>query len=117
MNREIFMILGLALAGAALALGLHLARRAALGRAGSLASGLSHGGLGMATVLAVGAAAFTGGTLRLLNAALLFYCLALVGGLFVLIFRLQREPPPMFMVYLHAASAVAATFLLAIAVL
>lgn len=111
------MILGLVLAFAAMTLGLYLARRAALGRPGSLKSGMTHAGLGLATVAAVGAAAFVGGTMRLLNASLLFYSLALIGGLFVLIFRIQREPPPMFMVYLHAASAAVATLLLVMAAL
>ena len=109
------LIVSAAVAASAVVLGLHLARRAAAGTPLPLPYGLAHGALGLASVVLLGVAAFSGGTLKLVNAALLFYCLALVGGLFVLVFRLQGQPPPMFMVYLHAASALLASALLGLA--
>lgn len=115
MSRETLMLIGALAAAATVLLGAYLARRAALGRAGPLAAGLAHAALGLATVSAVTLAAFSGETAKLLNAALLFFGFALIGGLFVLVFRLQGEPPPLFMVYLHAASAVLAICLLGLA--
>lgn len=109
--------LGTATAIAALILGLYLARKAARRESTPLALGLTHGGLGLATVAALAAAAFAGTTAKLVNASLLLFALALVGGLFVLVFRLQGEAPPLFMVMLHGASAMVAGILLAVAIL
>lgn len=46
------------------------------------------------------------------NAALLLFFLALIGGAFLLLFRLQKESPPGFMIVLHAGTAVTALALL-----
>ncbi len=46
------------------------------------------------------------------NAALLLFFIALIGGAFLLLFRLQKESPPGFMIVLHAGTAVTALALL-----
>lgn len=112
MSQFTLMLAATGLAVATMLLGAYLARRAARRRRTPLSVGLLHASLGTATVAAAAVAAFAGGTVKLLNAGLLFLGFALVGGLFVLVFRLQGETPPMFMVYLHAASAVIALCLL-----
>lgn len=115
MSREALILSGALLAAVTVLLGIYLARRAALRRTAALPLGLVHAGLGVTTLGLVALAAFAGETAKLVNGALLFFGFALVGGLFVLIFRLQGESPPMFMVYLHAASAVVGLSLIVLA--
>ena len=112
MSQYTLMLAGASLAALTMLLGVFLARRAARRRSTPLPHGLLHATLGVATVLATTAAAFAGATVKPLNASLLFLGFALIGGLFILVFRLQGETPPMFMVYLHAASAAIAFGLL-----
>jgi hypothetical protein len=109
------LILGATGTALTILLGLYLARRATAGKPPTLRWGLSHAGLGLVTVALLALAASSGATTRLANAALLLLVFALVGGLFILVFRLQRQSPPMFMVYLHAASALIAAVLLGLA--
>ena len=89
-----------------------LATRRIRGRGVAFMYGLAHGGLATAGIVLLGLAAILASQSALVNAALLLFCLALVGGLFLLIFRLQREPPPGFMIALHGATAVFALVLL-----
>lgn len=112
MSQYTQMLVATTLAVLTVLVGACLALRAARRRRTPLWAGLLHATLGMATVVVAAAAAFAGATAKLLNAGLLFLGFALVGGLFVLLFRLQGEAPPMFMVYLHAASAIVAVCLL-----
>jgi len=93
-------------------LGLDLARRALRGRPASLTYGLSHAATAAAGVVTLSFGVFGGSAGKLINSALFFFVLALIGGLFLLIFRIQREPPPMAVVYLHASSALVAGGLL-----
>lgn len=101
----------------AMGLGLDLARRALRGRPAPLIYGLSHAAMAVAGVVTLGVGVFGGPTGKLVNSALLFFLLALVGGLFLLVFRIQREPPPMAVVYLHASGALLAWGLLLVGLL
>lgn len=92
--------------------GATLAHRHARGRRVAFALGLGHAALA-ATGLAVLAVAVFGASQPMaVNAALLLFALALVGGLFLLLFRLQQEWPPGFMMALHGATAAVALALL-----
>ena len=51
------------------------------------------------------------------NSALLLFCFAVIGGVFILLFRLQRERPPVFMVVLHGGLALAGLAVLLIGLL
>jgi len=72
-----------------------------------LVAGLVHAGSAIAgIVLLMIGVALTDQPVAV-NAALLLFAIALVGGVFVLLFRLQPARPPMFMIALHGATAVA----------
>lgn len=97
---------------AAVAGGAGLAQAHARGRPVPFAFGLVHAG-----VAAVGLALLTLAVSRYtqplaVNAALLLFFIALVGGAFLLLFRLEKESPPGFMIVLHAGTAITALTLL-----
>lgn len=101
------IVLSAAVVGGAL-----LAQAHARGRRVPFALGLGH-----AAVAAVGLVLLTLAVSRYaqplaVNAALLLFFIALIGGAFLLLFRLQKEPPPGFMIVLHAGTAVTALALL-----
>lgn len=98
-----------ALAGAWLAL------RHLRGRGAPWSLGIAHAGVATAGVATLALAAAMVGLPKAANAALLCVVLALVGGVFVLLFRLQGEPPPMFMIALHAGAAMVGVALLWVA--
>ncbi|MEX1081610.1 MAG: hypothetical protein WD382_06280 [Halofilum sp. (in: g-proteobacteria)] len=94
--------------------------------AGGLAMGTLHmrrfrvpfaAGLGHAALATTGIVLLAFGVVResqppTVNSALLCFALAAVGGLFVLLFRLQGESPPGFMIGLHGTAAIVALALL-----
>lgn len=101
------IVLSAAVVGGALLAQAHARRRRV-----PFALGLVHAGVA-ATGLVLLALAVSRYTQPLaVNAALLLFSIALIGGVFLLIFRLQKESPPGFMIFLHAATAVTALALL-----
>lgn len=76
--------------------------------------GYLHGAVGLSGVVLLAIAVFASPRGMPINTALLMFALAVVGGLFVFLFRLQREPPPAFMVILHGGVALAGLALLLI---
>jgi hypothetical protein len=74
--------------------------------------GFIHGGLVSSGWAVLVAAAFAGGQGKLFNSGLLLATMALIGGLFVFGFRISRQPPPLFMILLHAGFAVAGAVLM-----
>lgn len=97
---------------AAVAGGATLAHRHARGRPVALALGLGHAGLAVAGLATLAVAVFTAEQPVAVNASLLLFAIALIGGLFLLLFRLQGEPAPGFMIALHAATAAVALAIL-----
>lgn len=95
------VVLSFAVAGGLL-LGVLHARRIEV----PFTAGLVHAGVAVAgmVVLMVGVAFETGGLA--VNSALFLFAVAAIGGVFVLLFRLQRERPPIFMIALHGAAAI-----------
>lgn len=79
--------------------------------------GYLHGAIAAIGVILLGIAVFGRAQGMPVNSALLLFCLALVGGLFNLLFRLQRAPPPGFMIILHGAVALAGLAVLLIGLL
>jgi hypothetical protein len=100
----------------AVLLGLTLAFRGLRGRRVTAAWGYAHGALALLAVVALAVLAFGAGLPLTGNAALTVASLALVGGVFNLLFRLQGERPPGFMILLHGAAGVVALVLLLYAV-
>lgn len=100
-------VLSLAVAGGAV-----LGHRHARGHPVAFALGLAHAALAIVGLAVLTAAVFSHGQPAAVNASLLLFAIALVGGLFLLLFRLQREPPPGFMIALHGATAAVALALL-----
>ncbi|EAR22075.1 hypothetical protein NB231_04180 [Nitrococcus mobilis Nb-231] len=78
--------------------------------------GYIHGAVGLAGVVLLAIAVFAHSQGMPVNSALLLFSLAVVGGAFNLLFRLQREPPPVFMVILHGGAALVGLALLLIGV-
>ncbi|GEM_PF-1712444 len=76
------------------------------------ALGLVHAGVAVAGLVLLSLAVSRYTQPLVVNAALLFFFIALIGGAFLLIFRLQKESPPGFMIVLHAGTAVTALALL-----
>lgn len=97
---------------AAMGLGINLAWRVSRGRSAALIHGLGHAAVAATGVLTLSVGVFGGASNKLVNSALFFFVLALIGGLFILIFRVQREPAPLAVIYLHASSALLAWGLL-----
>lgn len=106
------IILSAALLGGAL-----LARRHAHGRSTPLALGLGHGATALTGFVLLAIAVVQTAQPLAVNAAVLLFALALIGGLFVLVFRLQGEAPPGFMIALHAFTAGIALIMLWIGLL
>lgn len=101
------VVLSAAVLGGALLAAAHARRRRV-----PFALGLGHAGVAV-TGLALLAVAVTRDTQPpAINAALLLFAIALVGGAFLLLFRLQKEAPPGFMIVLHAGTAITALALL-----
>lgn len=67
--------------------------------------GYLHGAIGLSGVVLLAIVVFASSQGMPINTALLLFCIAVIGGLFVFLFRLQHEPPPAFMVILHGAVA------------
>lgn len=70
--------------------------------------GYLHGAIGLSGVVLLAVAVFSHHQIMPVNTALVLFALTLVGGLFMLLFRLQREPTPGFMVVLHGIMALVA---------
>jgi hypothetical protein len=98
---------------AAVLAGAGLAYRWSRSRPTPSGAGYAHGAVATLGVTLLLAAVFSEPTAKSVNAAALLLALALLGGGFVLVFRLQGERPPGFMVALHAGCAVVGTALLA----
>lgn len=96
-------LLSLAVAGGVLLGALH-----ARGRSVPLAAGIGHALLALTGTVVLAVAVWQQPRPLAVNAALLLFALALVGGVFNLLFRLQGERPPGFMIGLHGATAVVA---------
>lgn len=82
-----------------------------------LGLGLAHGVAASLGVLALTLAAVTGGNELRVNMALGCFVLALIGGAFNLLFRLEGDKAPGFMIALHAFAAVVGLILLWLTVL
>lgn len=95
--------------------GVILFRSHGRGRPPSLRAGLGHGALALTGVALLAGAVFGADQALTVNAALMLLVLALIGGVFVLLFRLEGERPPGFMVLLHALAAAVALVLLGVA--
>ncbi|MDZ7829686.1 MAG: hypothetical protein U5K33_09450 [Halofilum sp. (in: g-proteobacteria)] len=95
-------VLSIAVAG-----GLLLAVLNARHRQVPAAAGFAHAGTAVAGVVLLTVGITLEDTGLAVNAALFLFAIALVGGVFVLLFRLQPERPPMFMIALHGATAIA----------
>lgn len=72
-----------------------------------LVAGIAHAGTAIAGIALLLVGIATTDQPVAVNAALLLFAIALLGGVFVLLFRLQPARPPMFMIALHGATAVA----------
>lgn len=94
------MLLSLAVAGGLLLGVLHVRRMQV-----PFAAGIGHALLALAGVVTLAAAVWRESQPAAVNVALLLFVIALVGGVFILLFRLQNGPPPGFMVVLHGATA------------
>lgn len=71
-------------------------------------AGLAHGALAFAGTVVLGVGIGLAPRGPAVNTALLLFGLALIGGVFNLLFRLQGERPPGFMIGLHGATAAVA---------
>ncbi len=78
--------------------------------------GYLHGAVGLGGVVLLAIAVFADSQGMPVNSALLLFSLAMVGGVFNLLFRLQREPPPMFMIILHGGVALVGLALLLVGI-
>lgn len=106
------IILSLAVAGG-LVLGLSHARRVRV----PFVAGIGHALLALTGVVVLAIAAWNESQPAAINAALLLFLIALIGGVFILLFRLQREPPPGFMIVLHGGTAAVALAVLWLGIL
>lgn len=100
-------LLSLAVAGGLAMALLHIRRARVL-----FAAGLGHAALAVAGIVLLAFGVMRESQPMTINSALLCFALAAVGGVFVLLFRLQGERPPGFMIGLHGAAAVFALGLL-----
>lgn len=97
------LLLSLAVAAGGLLAALNARRRRV-----ALTAGIAHAGAAIAGLAVLGAAIVVEDQPLAVNAALLLFAIALLGGVFVLLFRLQGERPPMFMIALHGLTAAVA---------
>jgi hypothetical protein len=100
-------LLSLAVAGG-LTLGILHARRVPV----PFAVGLGHAGLAVAGIVLLAFSVVRESQPLTVNSALMCFTLAAIGGVFVLLFRLQGERPPGFMIALHGTAAIFALGLL-----
>lgn len=100
------LALGLFVATAALGIGLNV--RYARGRGAPVWAAGAHGVAGVAAIALLGWLIATGPTVKTLNAALLVFILAAVGGLFMLVLRIARLRPPLAVIGTHGAVALVA---------
>lgn len=100
-------LLSLAVAGG-LTMGILHMRRARV----PFAAGLGHATLAVAGIVLLAVGVVLESQPLTINSALFCFVLAAVGGVFVLLFRLQGERPPGFMIALHGAAATFALGLL-----
>lgn len=105
-------LLSLAAAG-----GLLLAVLQARGIRVPFPAGLAHAGLAVGGLTVLVAAVWRESQPAAVNAALLLFVIAFIGGVFNLLFRLQREPPPGFMIVLHGGIAIVALAVLWLGIL
>ena len=82
-----------------------------------LAAGLAHAAVGALGLGVATAAAVAAGSDYQLNSALVCLVLALIGGGFMLVFRLEGDSAPGFMILLHALAALGGLVLVWLAVL
>lgn len=101
------ILLTLAVAGGAVLAVRNLRRRPV-----PVALGLIHAGTAVAGIALLCIAVAVEDHPVAVNAALFLFAIALVGGVFVLLFRLQPARPPMFMVLLHGGTAAIGVVLL-----
>lgn len=76
------------------------------------AAGLGHAALAVAGVIFLAVGVVRESQPITINSALFCFALAAVGGVFILLFRLQGERPPGFMIALHGVAAAFALGLL-----
>lgn len=107
-----FVLLAAGLLSLAVAGGFVLGILHARGAAVPIAAGLAHAALALAGVVVLAAAVWRAAQGMAVNTALLLFVFAVIGGVFILLFRLQREPPPGFMIVLHGGTAAVALALL-----
>lgn len=100
-------LLSLAVAGG-LTMGVLHMRRARV----PFAAGLGHAALAVAGVVVLAVGVVQESQPLTVNSALFCFALAAVGGVFILLFRLQGERPPGFMIALHGVVAAFALGLL-----
>lgn len=101
------ILLSLAVAGGLAMAALHMRRSRV-----PFAAGIVHAALASVGVALLAVGVFRGTQPLTINSALLCFAVALVGGVFVLLFRLQGERPPGFMIGLHGVLAAFALALL-----
>ena len=84
-------------------------------RRGSMALGLTHAGIALLALCLLIVQIFREATTHMLyNDAAIFFVMAMVGGLLLLALHKGTEPPPMFVVVIHAVMAIVALTLLVI---
>jgi len=71
-----------------------------------LGAGLAHGGAAVTGLVLLATGVFGAEQPVTVNAALLMFALAFIGGLFLLLFRLDDGKPPGFMIFMHGSAAV-----------
>lgn len=105
-------LLSLAVAGG-LTMGILHMRRSRV----PFAAGIGHATLAVSGIVLLAVSVAQESQPRTINSALFCFVLAIVGGVFVLLFRLQGERPPGFMIALHGVAAAFALGLLWIGIL
>jgi len=77
-----------------------------------LGVGLAHAGVAVTGLALLATGVFSQEQPVAVNAALLLFSLAFIGGIFLLVFRLDDGKPPRFMIFMHAFAAIAGLGLL-----
>lgn len=72
----------------------------------SLGMGLGHAVIGLAAIGLLAIQVFRGPRVMLLNDALLLFSFTATVGVLLLVFRIDKQPPPLLVVALHALFAV-----------
>lgn len=105
-------LLSLAAAG-----GLLLAVLHARGRRVPLPAGMGHALVALVGLAVLAIAVWQASQPVAINAALLLFAIAFIGGAFNLLFRLRHERPPGFMIVLHGGTAIVALAVLWLGIL